>query len=306
MIGLILLGALCALILAGMAAREFTAVRAGRDQVIDSVIGDEIGRGESAVARWDRSFRATRVGSRLERELVVAGVDRRPIEVFATAVGVSALSATVLWRFLAPVLGVVGLIMGLLVLRAYLRRERARRLEAFIAQMPELARVLANATNAGLSIHTAIGMAADELEEPARAELQRVSARLGFGASLDTALAEMSERLPSREVAVLTSTLLVSARAGGSLVTALRDIADTLEQRKEARREVRTTLAQALSTGYLVIGMGGLILVLLNVMWPGSVRTMTERPLGQAALLFAGLLFGGGLVAIRRMTRIEE
>ena len=47
-------------------------------------------------------------------------------------------------------------------------------------------------------------------------------------------------RLPSREVAVLVSTLLVSARSGGSLVTALRDIADTLEARKETRREVRT------------------------------------------------------------------
>jgi len=305
-IAFVLAGTLVALVLAVLGAREFVAVRAGKAQVIDSVIGDELGSGESTIARWDRAFRGTDLGQRLERELIVAGVDRRPVVVFLAAVGISLLSAVLLWRFLAPLLGVAGLVVGLLALRGYLRRERGRRLEAFIGQMPELARVLANATNAGLSIQTAIGIAADELEEPARSELQRVSARLGFGASLDTAMAELSERLPSREVAVLTSTLLVSARAGGSLVTALRDIADTLEQRKETRREVRTTLAQALATGYMVIGMGALILVMLNLMWPGSVQKMTVQPLGQAALIFAALLFGLGIVAIRRMTRIEE
>ena len=115
----------------------------------------------------------------------------------------------------------------------------------------------------------------------------------------------MSERLPSREVAVLTATLVVSSRSGGSLVSALRDIADTLETRKETRREIRTTMAQALATGYLVIGMGGFILIVLNGLYPGVVEKMTITPIGQIALLSALVLYGGGLVLIRRMTRFE-
>ena len=78
------------------------------------------------------------------------------------------------------------------------------------------------------------------------------------------------------------STLLVSARSGGSLVTSLRTIADTLEERKETRREIRTTLAQSIVTGYMVIGLGFAILVLLNVVNPGTVETMTRNLLGQA------------------------
>ncbi len=95
--------------------------------------------------------------------------------------------------------------------------------------MPEIARVLANATNAGLSIATAIAIAGDELDEPARGELQQVSVSLSFGNDIESALEELRDRLPSREVGVLMSTLLVSARSGGSLVTSLRTIADTLE-----------------------------------------------------------------------------
>ena len=104
---------------------------------------------------------------------------------------------------------------------------------------------------------------------------------------------------------MLLSTLLVSARSGGSLVTSLRNIADTLEQRKETRREIRTTLAQSVATGYTVIGLGVGILALLNVVNPGTVEIMTRNIIGQAALLVAAVLFAAGFLAIRRMTRIK-
>jgi len=171
--------------------------------------------------------------------------------------------------------------------------------------MPELARVLSNATSAGLSIASAVSIAASELSEPAGPELARVASRMRFGDSLDTAMKGLENRLPSREVTVLISTLLVSARSGGSLVSALRDIADTLEARRETRREVRTTLAQSTSTGYLVIGMGFALLFVLNLIQPGTVQAMTDSWIGRAALVVGSSLFVGGFLLIRRMTRYD-
>ena len=46
------------------------------------------------------------------------------------------------------------------------------------------------------------------------------------------------------------------------------------------------------------------ILALLNVVNPGTVEIMTRNIIGQAALLFAAVLFTIGFLAIRRMTRI--
>lgn len=301
----ILVGTLVAVTLFAFGVGQLASLAATRRQVVAAVLGDEVYRGQPRVERWDRVFRATRVGRRLEAELALAGVTRRPVEVFGGGLAVAVIAATVLWSLLAPLFGVLGVTAGLVAVRAYLSRERSRRLEAFVAQMPEIARVLANATSAGLSINTAIGVAAGELNDPARAELQRVSERVAFGAPLESALEELHERLASREVAVLTATLIVSSRSGGSLVTALRDIADTLEMRKETRREIRTTLAQALATGYLVIGIGFLILFALNVVYPGTVEKMTHQIMGQAALTIAGALFATGFLLIRRMTRID-
>jgi tight adherence protein B len=128
---------------------------------------------------------------------------------------------------------------------------------------------------------------------------------LKFGAPLATAIEELNARVGSRETNVLMSTLIVASRSGGSLVTALRDIAETLDQRKETRREVTTILSQSVASSNLVILMGFVMLFLLNSIKPGTVDRMTQEPIGQVSLIVGGSLFAGGYVLIRRMTRIE-
>jgi tight adherence protein B len=301
----VLTGCLAAVLLLVLGVRDLASVSVWRRDVALMVL-DDAGRGRSqTLANLDRRFRRTPPGQWVERQLVLAGVERPPLVVAAATVVATVVLCWLLARTLAPLFGVVGLVVGAQGLRVFLARARNRRREQFVAQMPELARVLANATSAGLSLRTALEMAAEELSDPARTELRRISDQLAFGASLDSALQSVEERLPSREVAVLVSTLLVSARSGGSLVSALRDIADTLDTRKEVRREIRTVLAQALATGYMVIGMGVALLFMLNLVRPGTVEKMTVQPLGQAALVVAGALYTAGALGVRRMTRIE-
>lgn len=299
------LGTLGVLALAALGAAQLLAVAGDRRRLYAAVADVDGIDDQPLLDRANQRFRRTRLGQFVERELTLAGMDQRPLLVVLAAVGIGLVSAYVLWTSLAPVFGVLGVSIGGIAARAYVRRARARRLEAFIVQMPELARVLANATNAGLSIATALAIAADELAAPAGVELRVVANSMRFGTDLETALDTMGERLPSREVGVLLSTLVVCSRSGGSLVTSLRDIADTLESRKETRREIRTTLAQAVATGYLVIGLGLSMLFVLNTIQPGSVEAMTGHIVGQIALVISGSLFFLGFVLIRRMTRFD-
>ncbi|UZN02159.1 type II secretion system F family protein [Cellulomonas sp. S1-8] len=285
---------------------DIASVSSRRRAILAGAVDEPTATWQHRVAAWDRVFVQTRLGAWVQRQLLLAGEEgRSPVLVVTLAALGGAVLGWVLAVGLAPVFGLAGIAGGIVGIRAWLSRAQDRRNEAFVAQMPELARVLSNATGAGLSIASAVTLAADELSAPAGVELGRVAARLRFGASLDVAMREMEERLPSREVSVLVSTLLVSARSGGSLVSALRDIADTLDERKEIRREVRTTLAQASVTGYIVIGMGVGILFLLNFVQPGTVQAMTDHWVGRGALIFAGALYTAGFLTIRRMTRVD-
>ena len=254
----------------------------------------------------NRAVRRTKWGHALENRLAGAGLERvLPAEAVAICAAVFLTVTFLAYLLVAIHIALLIGVLAVLGLRSYLSWREDKQRMAFVAQMPELARVLSNATSAGLSIRTAIEMAGEELSEPARTELRRCARTMAVGTSLEDALAQMEERLPGRELGVLVGTLVISSRSGGSLISALRDIATTLEDRKELKREVRTQLTQATYTGYLVVAMGVGLLFLLNVMHPGLLRIVTSTLIGQGALAFAVVCFSLGLLLIRRMTRID-
>lgn len=262
-------------------------------------------RARRPMARLDKALTRTALGQSVGRRIAAAGVQIRVSTFLMTLLLVAVGAVMAAWRWLAPLFGVVAAIVVVWVFLQYLRQMEERRKEAFIAQLPELARVLSNAFSAGLALRTAVEMAADELDEPARTELQITAHSLRLGQSTEQALADLGDRLPSRELSVLVSTLIISSRAGGSMVTALRNLSSTLEARKEVRREVKTTMAQAVYTGYLIGAMGVGMLFLVNYIIPDGLATMTSNPVGLVILIISTALFATGVVAVNRMSRVD-
>ncbi|WP_197287540.1 type II secretion system F family protein [Streptomyces apocyni] len=253
----------------------------------------------------DRRVRTTRLGKRVQLKLAATGLDLTPGEFFvymaASVVALWLIAANVLAPFFGPIAGLVGVWSA----NAFLNWQRQKRIEAFINQLPDLARLLANGTSAGLALRTSLSMAADELEAPAGDELARVSAQLAVGRSLEDALDELAERLPSRELVVLVTTLILANRAGGAIVSSLRNLTETLEERKETRREVRTMLSEVNATAFTIPCLGVGAMLMLNTMNDGALSRVTGTPLGQALILISLGLYAAGFVVIRRLGKID-
>ncbi|MGW7518399.1 type II secretion system F family protein [Streptomyces sp. NPDC054796] len=301
---------LLAVVLAAAGVLTYAAGRAHRQALIDRLSttgpGYELpeGRGRRFTG-VDRRLRGTKLGRRIQLKLAATGLDLTPGEflvyMLAAATGLWLIAASVLAPFFGPLAG----LLGVLAANAFLNHQRQRRTEQFINQLPELARILANATSAGLALRTALGMAAEELEAPAGDELTIVTNQLAVGRSIDDALGELAERLPSRELVVLVTTLVLSNRAGGTIVGSLRNLTVTLEERKETRREVRTMLAEVNATAFTVPVLGLGAMLMMNSMMPGALAKVTGSPIGQAAMLVAVGLFATGFFVIRRLGKIE-
>jgi tight adherence protein B len=213
--------------------------------------------------------------------------------------------AVVAFPFVGKAASVIILAAVIAAVRQWLSRQQGRRVEKFIAQLPELARLMSNGASAGLGIHRSLEMAAHELAEPARSEMEQVAGEIAVGQSMAVALQHLSERLPSRELVVLVHTLVIQQRAGGALVTALSRIATTLDDRKQLRREARTAAAGSLFTGSAVIIMVGFAVVAANVMTPGVIDEMLMNPLGQVAVVVSTGLFVAGFLLMRRMAKVD-
>ncbi|WP_437050381.1 type II secretion system F family protein [Streptomyces sp. enrichment culture] len=295
-------------VLAVLGVHFYTAGKAQHQALVDrlTAAGQVPAAGRRRrFAALDRRLRRTRPGRRLELRLAATGLDITPgefsVALLAAVAGLWLIGQAALAPFFGPLAG----LLGVWAAAQFLGWQRQKRIERFINQLPELARILANATQAGLALRTAISMAAEELEAPAGEELAKVAAQLAVGASMDDALGELADRLPSRELVVLVTTLVLSNRAGGQVVSALRNLTETLEERKETRREIRTQLAQVSMTSYAVPVLGVGSLFLMNGVKDGALERMTGSPAGQAAVIVAFALYAVGFVLIRRLSRID-
>ncbi|MFG3013427.1 type II secretion system F family protein [Streptomyces cinerochromogenes] len=296
----------CVLAVAGVHA--YASGRARRAALVDRLAHTGPPPATSRTRRFrdlDRRLRRTRLGRWLERRLATTGLDVTPGEFFAAMLATVAALWLIGQATLAPFFGPLAGLLGVGAAVQFLNWQRQKRIERFINQLPELARILANATQAGLALRTAIGMAAEELEAPAGEELAKVADQLSVGHSLEDALGELADRLPSRELVVLVTTLVLSNRAGGQVVSALRNLTETLEERKETRREIRTQLSQVTMTSYAVPVLGVGALFLMNGVKDGALDRMTGSPVGQACVIVAFAMYAVGFVLIRRLSRID-
>jgi tight adherence protein B len=297
--------------LAVAGVHAYASGRAQRQALVDRLAGDAAGPLRTAGGRVrrftaiDRRLRRTRLGRAVHLRLSSTGLDLTAGEfvtyVTAVVVALWLIAATTLAPFFGPIAALVGVWSA----AVFLNWQRQKRIEAFINQLPDVARLLANATAAGLALRTALAMAAEELEAPAGEELARVADQLTLGRSVDDALNELAERLPSRELIVLVTTLVLANKAGGSVVNSLRNLTQTLEDRKETRREVRTMLSEVNATAFTVplLGLGSLVLV--NSSNEGALARVTGSPIGQGLVLLALGLYTVGFFVIRRLGKIE-
>jgi tight adherence protein B len=260
----------------------------------------------AALQRIDDGLRRTSRGQRLAEWLRASGGPLSPVDFLAIVV-VGGLVLSGLLLLLSPplvafLLGYATVILGM---RWWVDRARARRRDAFMDQLPDLARMLSNGAQAGLSIAGAVQMAARELDDPAGAEMAAVVQEMRLGQPLDVALERLQERLPSREVAVLMTTIIIQQRAGGDTVRALQELGGTLEARKDLIREIRTVLSGSVFTSYIVAGIGIAAIVLMNLFTPGLMREMTSSLAGLVALAVSGTLWAIAFVAIRATTKVD-
>ncbi|MCA0294211.1 MAG: type II secretion system F family protein [Actinobacteria bacterium] len=297
---------LVALALALIAGAALYDAGSRKQEIVLASSGDQ---NTGVFTRWRRlantSLRSTRWGLRLDQRLAGASLDLGPAD-YVMVVGGVALLVGLTGRPLLGYLGAGVIMFGIAFLAdRWLSRQQRRRAERFILQLPELARVLGNAASAGLALRSGIDLVAREMDAPASEEFAEVGRRLSLGTPLEDALRDLSRRLPSPELAVLVKTIVVQSRAGGALVTALTSIANTLDDRRELNRELKTTVTGAVFIGWLVVAIAIGSVLVMNVISPGALDALVQTLPGQIVLVVAGSLFVVGHLLIGRITRIE-
>jgi tight adherence protein B len=224
-----------------------------------------------------------------------------------TSVVVGLIVGAGVFLFIGQLLSAVGAgASAMMIPFTVLRIKRSRRLEAFNRGLADSIDMMARSMRAGHSVVAAIGIVAEQAVEPVKSEFDEVFKKQNYGLPLREALLQMLDRVPSQDLRVLVTGMMVQKETGGNLAEILDRIAFVIRERIRIHGEIRTHTAQGRLTGYILCGLPIVMLVLLNLINPGYSNVLFETPTGHKLLYTGvGLLISGG-AAIRKIINSIE
>jgi tight adherence protein B len=242
----------------------------------------------------------------LRRELRTAGVGSRPSEIMlgAAVMGLAAylLGLTALG---SRPLAMLFALLAAAVPYVYIRQRKRARLRKFEEQLPEAMDMLVNAMRAGYSFQAAMEFVARESAAPLGEEFARFHEEHRLGVDVRTALLNLLGRLPSVDLKMFATAVLIQRETGGNLGEVLTNISAMLRERFRIQGELRTLTAHVrLSAKILGVLPIGIALVTLAVN-PEFVAPLYLEPMGRIMLGIAVAAQVLGFAVMHRLADIE-
>ncbi len=185
------------------------------------------------------------------------------------------------------------------------RRARAQRMHAIEEQFPEALDFLARAMRAGHAFSIALEMLSEETAPPLGQEFRKVYNEHNLGLPIETALGNLTARIPLLDVSFFVSAVLLQRETGGNLSEILTNLAHVIRERFKLKGQVKAASAHGRITGTILTLMPVVLMFGLMVVAPGYLQGMAMDPDGRK--MIAGVLIGQllGHYFIRRIVNIK-
>lgn len=186
-----------------------------------------------------------------------------------------------------------------------IRRRQSERLRRVEDQLPEALDYLSRALLAGHSLPMSVELLAEECDPPLSLELRKTVDEYNLGLSMDDALGNLMERLPSVDIQFFVSAIQTQSRTGGSLHELLEDLSETIRERMTLKRQVRALTANGRMTAIVLSALPFVVAGTMLYVNPDYFDLLLQHPLGPTLLIMA--LCGQGLayLVIRRIVNIR-
>jgi tight adherence protein B len=187
----------------------------------------------------------------------------------------------------------------------WIRRMKAKRLEAIEQQLNTFTVTLANALKTTPSVGDALRITGDLLSKPFQDDVQLAVKSMRFGASVEQALTLTASRLGSPDVDTVFSALLIGRNIGGDLPTILDTTAASLREMTRLQQVLRTKTAEGRSQVWVLAMFPFGLMFAMSQLQPGFYDVLTRSATGYVLAVIAGLCWAGSILIGRKIMAIE-
>ena len=261
---------------------------------------------EGPLPSIDRAIATMGMGSSLSKLIEQSGAKTTPSTIIVMSIVGAALGAFLVATFVRlPFAPLGGALLGLFAPTGVLRHKRGRRTKRYEEQFPEALDLLSRAIRAGHAFQTAMGMVADELEDPVGPEFKKCFDQQNFGLPIRDALNQLAERMPLLDVRFFVTAVLIQRDTGGNLAEILDNLAHVVRERFKILRQVRVHPAHGRFTGWVLMALPAALGVALSIINPAHMELLFHERLGQQLLMGAIVMQVIGYIWIRKVIKIE-
>lgn len=187
----------------------------------------------------------------------------------------------------------------------YVRWCRDRRITKIESQLPEVLDLLTRALRAGHAFTGGLKMAGDEMADPIAAEFRTVHDEINFGVSLQQALTNLCERVPSTDLRYFVVAVLIQRDSGGNLTEILSKLSALMRERAKLMGKIRVLSADGRMSAWVLGLMPFFLAGAMNLANPEFMSRLWTDSIGIAILKTLLVMMVLGALVLRQISRIR-
>ncbi|OFZ79168.1 MAG: hypothetical protein A2583_00560 [Bdellovibrionales bacterium RIFOXYD1_FULL_53_11] len=180
-----------------------------------------------------------------------------------------------------------------------------KRVDKFVLQMVDGLNLMSNGLKSGLSIAQAIGLAAQEMENPLKQELGLVLSENKLGVSLEESFNNLSKRIKADDVEMFVTSINILKETGGNLAETFDTIVITIRERIKVEKKIAAMTAQGFYQGMFVMAIPPILGAVFYQSDPEFMRPLFTTPIGMLMILAIIMLEVVGFFVIMKIIKID-
>jgi tight adherence protein B len=199
----------------------------------------------------------------------------------------------------------IGLAVGFAIPALIVKNMIFARKAKFAAQITDGLMILSSCLKGGLSLLQSIEALVEELPPPISQEFGLILRENKMGIPLEESFENLNKRMPSEELNLLTTAILVARETGGDITLLFGRLIDTIRAKSKLGENIKTLSMQGKIQG-IVMSMLPIAFAILVVSFnPNYFDIMLSSPVGRGLMVYAVISECIGMYLIRMFSRIN-
>ncbi|MFH1771315.1 MAG: type II secretion system F family protein [Candidatus Omnitrophota bacterium] len=180
-----------------------------------------------------------------------------------------------------------------------------RRQNKFVIQLVDGLMIMNSCLKGGLTLIQSFEILAEEISPPMSQEIMLLNREIKVGVTLEEALLRLNNRMPSEEMILISSAILVARETGGDLTKVFSRLIETIRDRLKLRELVSTLTLQARLQAIIISLLGPAFFFIVRKIKPDHFDIMWKDELGRMILGIALVLQIIGFILIIIFGKVE-